>query len=173
MEILNILCCDSIGLTIDNEFHDLVISVNKMENFSFDKIKILFINKLNEIYNPKYPYFFVNIKNFINDTGYYVEYFEDNIKMTIFLQNQNVYKLKFTGITKEPIYSICLSKYPIKNVFNSIIEKYHRCYFGFFKYENYILQMDLMFNLFGLKVNDINEITYIETEHYVIDYSST
>ena len=171
MEFINIICEDNIGLTMDNKQHKITFQILKKNISNFNKIKYLCVNKLNELYNPKYPFFFVNVKNLVNHINFDIE--QDANCINVKLHSNNIYKLKFVNMSQFPIFYVCYSDELLATIINIILEKYENCVFGKFMHNDIQLKNSMKINSLNFKNNEINEIKYLLSKESIIDYSST
>jgi hypothetical protein len=172
MSFINIICEDKIGLTIDNIFHKIIIPISKKNYYNEDNIKIICINKLNEIYNPKYPYFFSNLKNSLKFIKSKMVVNNDNLQVELY-SSKNLYKIKLTSVASKPIYSLLFSDENIRSILEEIMQKYDYILFGKFEYFGNIIQINKPISLYNLDVKYVNEIKYSNTNKSIFDYSST
>lgn len=172
MTIINIFCEDKIGLTIDNQFHKVIIPIVKKKNYNLDNIKLYCINKLNEVYNPNYPYFFVNLNNLIDCIICKIQITNEDIKVELHL-NKNIYKLKFINIIEKPIYCICSSNEIMRNIIEQISYKYEYSAFGNFEFNNIEIKMNKQLDFYNFDTFFLNEIKYIHVKQNNIDCSSS
>ena len=150
-----ITCIDKIGLTFDEKFHQINFEIPQM--YSDEKIKILCVNKYNELYSPKYPYFYVNIKDIIHCIHANITIIKNNI--TVELVNKDIiFKLKFIGLCKNPVYYFCSGKKTFRQILKKLCIKYPLCHNGLFKYNDYELKIDLYIKDCNYQLDTINEI---------------
>lgn len=172
MRFINIFCEDKIGLTMDNIFHKITIPILQIDYNDEENIKIICINKLNEIYNPKYPYFFSNLKNLLKFIKCKIVINNDDLLVELY-SPKNIYKIKLTSVITKPIYSLLFSGEIIRTILEEIMQKYDYILFGKFEYFGNIIQINRPINLYNLDVNYVNDIKYINTNKSMIDYSFT
>lgn len=162
MSFINIICEDKIGLTIDNIFHNITIPIPKKTFYNEDDIKIICINKLNEIYNPKYPYFFSNLKNLLKFIKCKMVTYNNDLQVELY-SSKNIYKIKLTNIASKPIYSLLFSDENFRTILKEIMPKYDLSLFGKFEYFDNIIQINKPINLYNLNLKYVNEINYSNT----------
>lgn len=172
MRFINIFCEDKIGLTMDNIFHKITIPILQIDYNDEENIKIICINKLNEIYNPKYPYFFSNLKNLLKFIKCKIVINNDDLLVELY-SPKNIYKIKLTSVITKPIYSLLFSGENMRTILEEIMQKYDYILFGKFEYFGNIIQINRPINLYNLDVNYVNDIKYINTNKSMIDYSFT
>lgn len=155
MEKYFIYCVDKIGLSVDGKFHQVKFEIS--EQISNERIKILCVNKINEIHNPKYPYFFIKINdiikyidsNIVRNGNYY------NVEL---VSKELIYKLKFIGLCDKPIYCLSTNKIYFSNIIRILNYKYSMCYLGIFKYNNLHLISNMLIEDCNFKSDTINDI---------------
>jgi hypothetical protein len=157
MEMLHITCIDNIGLTIDGEFHTINFELLEKNKNNHDKIKISCINKINELYNPKYPYFFMNIDDIINFIKYDIKIDKNNINVKL-INLDAIYKLKFIGLCDNPVYCICSIQNSFRQIINKLYQRYAISYSSIFNYNNIDLNIDMIISNCNFKLTNINEI---------------
>lgn len=170
MNYINVICYDKIGLTIDEQFHEVQFLIPCSFNYDIGKIKMLSINKINEMYNPKYPFFYSNIIKFKNIITCNIE-ITKNIIYAELRATEYIYKLKILNISNEPIYYCCLGKEYIRNILEILLSKYEICNKGILKYNYRTLQPNDSINLYNLDMCKVNEIFFQQNNKSYIDYS--
>ena len=155
MEIYNINCIDKIGLSIDGIFNQVKFKI--YDEYSNDKIKILCVNKINEIYNPKYPYFFIKINDIIKNIDCNIVRNRDNYNVEL-VANDSIYKLKFFGLCDNPVYCLCSNTIYFSNIIKMLNIKYPICHSGIFIHSDIQLKSNMKTNHCNFKSDIINEI---------------
>ncbi len=162
MEIYNINCIDKIGLSVDGILHQVKFKIS--DEYSNEKIKILCVNKINEIYNPKYPYFFVRINDIIKNIDCNIVKNRDDYNVEL-VNNDSIYKLKFFGLCKSPVYCLCSNTIYFSNIIKMLNVKYPICYSGIFKYNDVQLQSNIEIKHCNFKSEIMNEIYCMSSNH--------
>jgi hypothetical protein len=171
MNYINIICYDKIGLTIDNQFHEINFFIENKINFNFDKIKKICINKINEIYNPKYPYFFCNTKKLSNIIQCKTKYSQNTLFVELYALN-NIYKLKFLELSDFPIHYICSGKDLSRHILETLTSRYPICNSCILKFNNVKLNINVPIEFYDLHTNKINELIIKKSDMVYINSSS-
>ncbi len=168
MEIYNINCIDKIGLSIDGIFNQIKFKIS--DKYSKEKIKILCINKINEIYNPKYPYFFVKINDIIKCIDCNIIIINNNYNIEL-VNNNSIYKLKFIGLCDNPVYCLCTNTTYFCNIIRMLNVKYPICYSGIFMYNDVQLKSNTKIKDFNFKSEIINEVYCTPGNHFNYNFT--
>lgn len=166
-----ITCFDSVGLTIDRNFNKVQFEIS--ERYSNQKIKQLCVNKLNEIYNPKYPFFFINIADILDNINCIYESENNNIINLKLIPLNPIYKLKFIGLCNSPVYYITSGLTTFGKIVKTLFFKYVfsgniSFVFNDIQLDKNTFIKDCNFELY--KINEINSIK-INTNNLKFDYS--
>lgn len=159
METFYITCIDKIGLTFDDNFHQIKIEIPYI--YSNDKIKILCVNKYNELYNPKYPYFFVNINDIICCIDANITIVKNNIIVELVNKNP-IYKIKFINLCNLPVYCFTSGERTFRQIAKDIYHKYFLSHNTMFTYNNLELKFDTYIKDCNFNLNTINEIYHLK-----------
>lgn len=159
MNFINIYCYDNIGLTIDNKIHMVSFLLPQSDRYNITKIKILCINKLNEFYNPKYPYFYCNLNNLIGEINCNIKNINDTMIVELY-SIQNIYKLKILGIKDIPIYFICKDNDLIRSIIEMIELRHSNCNFGKLYYGGIEMHIDLFIKNYSLSLLNTNVLVF-------------
>ena len=160
MEILHVTCIDNIGLTVDGEFHTINLELSEKYKNNYNKIILLSINKLNKIYNLKYPYFFMNINDIINKLNSNITIEKNSINIEL-VNDDTIYKLKFIGLCDNPVYYICSNKNSFRQIIKILYQRYIMCYSSIYKYNDIEININMIIKDCNFKLNTINEINCI------------
>jgi hypothetical protein len=172
MEMLHITCIDNIGLTIDGELHTIKFELLEKYKNNHDKIKISCINKINQLYNPKYPYFFMNIDDIIKFINCDINIDKNNINVKL-INSDAIYKLKFIGLCDNPVYCICSIKNSFRQIIKKLYQRYVICYSSIFKYNDIDLNINMIMSDCDFKLVNLNEIYCILTNSNKFNFFCT
>lgn len=138
-----IICNDNIGLTFNSNSSQMTFYIPTINTKDDNKFVKACLEKINEMYNPKEPYFFCS-KDIIKNISLQNKTIRDNTIFIDFWANftSRIYKIKIKNIIEEPIYILCSSSDLFNNVVSLIKKKYKNVSNGIFKYNNNILDVN-------------------------------
>jgi hypothetical protein len=160
MTMITITCIEKISLNFHGTNSEITFGILEKYKYNNEKIKEYCINKINELYNPKYPFFFMKIADVVRTIGSNTDIIGDKINVELFTKKRLFYKLKIIGLCETPVYCLCLDTYTFTNIINMLNTKYPVCNSGEFNYNNINLQMNVPISKYELKINEINVIKY-------------
>jgi hypothetical protein len=159
--MIKIICKDNVGLTTDLEFHEIEFEIKGKFRSCADKIKLLSVQKINELFNPKYPYFFSNLKSTIKIIDIQIKYdlHDVNIlRVNLHSKNNPVYKMCISGLTENPVYILGTKNNTIDSLIKILYSKYDSVYSSVFILENVQLNIKSKLEELNLIPNSINLI---------------
>ena len=157
MDVMSIECIDKIGLSIDEDYHQIKFEMGKKYINDHEKIKGYCLNKYNELYNPKYPYFFVKLNEILPLINCNIV-IKNSIASVELDANNQIYKLKFVGLCNNPVYCLCTNLNSFQEIIKMLYQKYSACSYVTFKFNNVELKMNTMIKNCGFNTRTINEI---------------
>lgn len=162
-----IICNDNIGLTFNSNGSQYTFYVSATNTKDDTKLLKSCLEKINEMYNPKEPYFF-HSKDIVKSIRLEIQSKQAN---TIFINlwssfDYRIYKLKFKGIIDEPICFLCSSSDLVSDVISKIKKKFKIVSTGVFKYNGNILDVNAPLNKYNFSSGSFsyNEIQFEQTE---------
>lgn len=164
--MIKVICQDAIGLTIDLQLHSVEFELEAKYKYNDEKIKLFSIQKINDLYNPKYPYFFSNITEISKSIDIEITYSLDNIDVLcakIYSKYEPIYKISIHGLSNEHVYMLGLNNTTIQSIIKKLYPKYSEVYSCIFKYLDNNIGIKLKLFSLGLKTNCVNELKCIKS----------
>ena len=171
MTTISINCIDKISLSLNEKFYFVSFYILEKYKYNNEKIKEFCINKINEMYNPKYPFYFMKIKDVIQSISCDINIIDGEINVELYPKKHLFYKLKLVGLCINPVYCLCLDTYIFSDIIDMLYLKYPVCCSGVFIYNNLKLQINESIKKCNFKINEINEIECVAGNNFNIGCS--
>lgn len=172
MTTITINCLDKISLAFDEKNYFVSFTILEKYKYNSEKIKEFCIHKINDSYNPKYPFFFIKINDIIQSIDCSTDILNNTINVELFAKKHLLYKLKIIGLCDNPVYCLCLDTYTFIYIINMLYTKYPICYSGIFFHNNKKIEINVPIKKFNFFIDEINEINCIAGNNNNITFST-
>jgi hypothetical protein len=166
MASINIVCNDNVGVSCTHNSSQMSFYIES--KYTSDNTKLLkaCLDQILNKFNPQEPYFFYSkdlskaIRINISSNR------ENRMFVELWQTTYRLYKLKFVGITDNPVYFLCASSDFFSDVIGKLKRKWKICANGIFKYNNLILDINIPLEKYNLNFGcySMNEIIFEKTE---------
>ena len=166
MTSINIVCNDNVGVSCTHNSSQMSFYIESKNTSDDTKLLKACLDQILNKFNPQEPYFFYS-KDLSKATRINISANRENlIFVELWQTTYRLYKLKFSSITDNPIYFLCVSSDLVSDVIGKLKRKWKNCTNGVFKYNNVILDINTPLDKYNFNSGNysMNEIIFEKTE---------